>query len=219
MAAVVRAALASAGDPERAPEMQRYMKSDMPFRGVPKPARAALVRGLPALETRSEWLDVTGRLWWEAKYREERYVALDLLGLKKHAGWRGVGLLPTYSSYVVSGAWWDFVDEIANRHIGPLLLADADFMTPQIRTWAADPDLWKRRVSVICQLGAKAETDLELLTYAIEANAEDKDFFLRKAIGWALRQYARVEPGWVKSFVDNHPTLSPLSRREALKHL
>jgi 3-methyladenine DNA glycosylase AlkD len=72
---------------------------------------------------------------------------------------------------------------------------------------------------VICQLGSRERTDLTLLTEAIEANLDDGDFFLRKGIGWALRQYARTDPGWVRAFVSAHPALSPLSRKEALKHL
>lgn len=88
-----------------------------------------------------------------------------------------------------------------------------------LRTWARAPDRWLRRTAVICQLGAKDGTDLELLTEAIEANLDDGDFFLRKGIGWALRQYARTDPDWVRSFVAAHPALSPLSRKEALKHL
>ena len=88
-----------------------------------------------------------------------------------------------------------------------------------LRTWARAPDRWLRRTAVICQLGAKDGTDLELLTEAIEANLDDGDFFLRKGIGWALRQHARTDPDWVRSFVAAHPALSPLSRKEALKHL
>jgi 3-methyladenine DNA glycosylase AlkD len=85
--------------------------------------------------------------------------------------------------------------------------------------WSTDQDLWKRRTSVICQIKAKADTDLDLLTSCIEATVDDRDFFLRKAIGWALREHAKTDPAWVLEFVSTHPTLSPLSRREATKHL
>jgi 3-methyladenine DNA glycosylase AlkD len=92
-------------------------------------------------------------------------------------------------------------------------------VTPVIRSWARDPDLWLRRTAVLCQLGDKGATDLGLLSEVIEANAGDREFFVRKAIGWALRDYARTDPGWVLAYVEAHPSLSPLSRREALKHL
>jgi 3-methyladenine DNA glycosylase AlkD len=120
---------------------------------------------------------------------------------------------------LVSGAWWDFVDEIAVRRIGPILRAEPDALTPQMRNWARDADRWRRRTSVICQVGSKSGTDTELLTHTIEATIDDPDFFLRKGIGWALREYAKTNPGWVRRFADTHPELSGLSRREALKHL
>ena len=88
-----------------------------------------------------------------------------------------------------------------------------------MRAWSRDSNRWKRRTSIICQLGAKQATDVALLTDCIEANIADPDFFLRKGIGWALREFAKTEPGWVRAFVAAHPGLSPLSRREALKHL
>ncbi|SES18133.1 DNA alkylation repair protein [Actinokineospora terrae] len=217
MAALARSRLAAAADPTRAPDMQRYMKSDMPFHGVPKPTRDTLVRQLPALTSRAEWLDTVRRLWHEAEHREERYVALDLL--RRYARWQEPDLLPLYEDFIITGAWWDYVDELASHHVGPLLMAHRPVVTPVIREWATDADRWKRRASVICQLGAKGETDLSLLTYAVEANVDDADFFLRKGIGWALRQYARVDAEWVRTFVEDHPGLSGLSRREALKHI
>ena len=88
-----------------------------------------------------------------------------------------------------------------------------------MRTWSRDADRWRRRTSVICQLGSKAATDADLLADCVEANLADPDFFLCKGIGWALREQAKTDPGWVLAFVQTHPTLSPLSRREALKHL
>jgi 3-methyladenine DNA glycosylase AlkD len=88
-----------------------------------------------------------------------------------------------------------------------------------MRAWSTDADRWQRRTSVICQIKAKADTDHALLTDCVEANQDDRDFFLRKGIGWALREYAKTDPAWVRRFVADHPGLSPLSVREALKHL
>ncbi|MGQ0838904.1 DNA alkylation repair protein [Actinokineospora sp.] len=218
----VRAGLAEVADPTRAPDMRRYMKSDMPFRGVPKPARAALVRAVFAehvLTDRAAWIATVAELWHGARYREERYVALDLSGHRRYADWQDVDLLSLYEDLVVTGAWWDFVDEIAARRVGPLLRAHPAELTPTMRAWARDADRWKRRTAVICQLGAKAATDTDLLTAVIESTVDDPDFFLRKGIGWALREFGKTEPGWVRQFVHTHPDLSPLSRREALKHL
>ena len=218
----VRVGLAELADPIKAPEMQRYMKSDMPFRGVQMPARAALAARLFAehpLSDSDSWVATVLELWRGARYREERYLALDLTGHRNYAGWQSPELLPLYEELVVTGAWWDFVDVVASRRIGPLVRAYPEQLVPAMRSWSRDADRWKRRTSIICQLGSKAGTDTELLAGNIEANLDDRDFFLRKGIGWALREFARSEPGWVLAFVDAHPTLSPLSRREATKHL
>ena len=212
----VRSGLRELADPVKAPEMQAYMKSDMPFLGVQKPGRAALLKSLPQIASRDEWLDVVQTLWREATYREERYVALSLSGDKR---FQSTDLMPWFDEMVVTGAWWDYVDEIAARRIGPLLRSTPEAVRPQMLKWSADQDRWRRRTSIICQLGSKGATDTELLTTCIDANADDPDFFLRKGIGWALREFAKTEPGWVRSFVDARPGLSPLSRREALKHL
>jgi 3-methyladenine DNA glycosylase AlkD len=92
--------------------------------------------------------------------------------------------------------------------------------TPVVRGWATDEDLWLRRTAVIAQLGRRESTDLDLLTHAIEANLDDRSFWLRKAIGWALRDYARTDPDWVRSRVETYgDRLSGLSRREATRHL
>ncbi len=118
---------------------------------------------------------------------------------------------------IVTGAWWDYVDELAHR-AGDLLAGSPAEVRPVLLTWAGSHDTWLRRAAIIGQLGRREQTDLELLTAAIEAALGESEFFLRKAIGWALRDYARTDPDWVRSFADTRE-LSPLSRREALKHL
>ncbi|WNV89438.1 DNA alkylation repair protein [Umezawaea sp. Da 62-37] len=216
----VRAGLAEAADPVKAEGMRAYMKSGMPFRGVAKPERAKLARTLFAahpMPSRDAWRAAVLRLWREATHREERYLALDLTDAYRR--WQDVDLLPLYDELVVTGAWWDFVDEIAARRVGPLLRAHPAVVAPVVRAWSRDADRWRRRTSVICQLGAKGATDTDLLAECAEACVADQDFFLRKGIGWALRDYAKTDPDRVRRFVADHPDLSPLSRREALKHL
>jgi 3-methyladenine DNA glycosylase AlkD len=120
----------------------------------------------------------------------------------------------------VTGAWWDVVDDLAASLVGGVLAGHPDEATPLMRAWAEDPHLWLRRTSVLCQLLRKADTDLDLLTFAIEQNLDDTSFWLRKAIGWSLRQYARTDPAWVRAYVDSlGDRPSGLSRREATKHL
>ena len=216
MIQAVRTGLGELANPAKAPEMQAYMKSDMPFLGVPKPERVTLLKSLPVLNDRDEWLEAVQTLWREATYREERYVALSLSGDRR---FQSAELMPWFDEMIVTGAWWDYVDEIASRRVGPLLRSTPEVVRPLMLKWSVDADRWRRRTSIICQLGAKGATDVELLTQCVDANVDDRDFFLRKGIGWALRDFARTEPGWVRSFVEARPGLSPLSRREALKHM
>ena len=218
----VRDGLAELADSGRAPDMQRYMKSAMPFRGVPKPARAQLARRVFAehvIADRATWEATVRQLWHEATYREERYLAIELTGHRMARAWQDPDAVPLYRELIVTGAWWDFVDELAIRRIGPILRRFRDELTPLMRSWARHEDRWLRRSAVICQVTAKAATDRDLLAGVITANIDDKDFFLRKGIGWALRDYAKTDPDWVRAFVAEHPGLSPLSRREALKNL
>ncbi|WP_410634465.1 DNA alkylation repair protein [Amycolatopsis sp. cmx-4-83] len=218
----IRTGLAELADPAKAPAMQAYMKSAMPFRGVAKPQRSVLIKRVLAdhiLPDRVTYSATVLELWRTAEFREERYAAIDLSGYRAYRGWQDAELVPMYEEMIVSGAWWDHVDELAIRRIGPILRADRPRLTPVLLRWAADPDLWRRRTAIICQVGAKEETDTDLLTRAIEPAIAEPEFFLRKGIGWALREYAKTAPNWVRSFVDDHPGLSGLSRREALKHI
>ena len=218
----IRTGLAELGDTVKAPAMRAYMKSAMPFRGVPQPQRSALMKRLLTehiLPDRVKYSATVRTLWREAEFREERYAAIDLSGHRAYRRWQDPGLLGLYEEMIVTGAWWDYVDEVAIRRIGPILRAHRPEVTPVLLRWATDPDLWRRRTAIICQVGAKEETDTDLLTRAIEPSVGEAEFFLRKGIGWALRDYAKTAPGWVRAFVDEHPGLSGLSRREALKHL
>jgi 3-methyladenine DNA glycosylase AlkD len=216
----IRADLRAAADPARAPQMQAYMKSSMPYLGVPLPATRLIAKRALADHSPSGVADLAATatdLWRTAEYREERYAATELTGVRIASG--RLELLPLYVEMIVTGAWWDHVDGVSPR-IGALLLAHRSEMLPQIRQWAVDPDRWLRRSSIICQLGLAGRTDVDLLTEVIVANLGDREFFVRKAIGWALRQYARTDPDWVRAFVRTHEAaLSPLSRREAMKHL
>lgn len=223
LVAAVREALADAADPARAPAMQAYMKSDMPYRGVPKPVRDRVLRPVLAARTlpdQASWAATVLELWRGAAYREERYAAVDLTGDRAYRAYQRAETLELYEEMITTGAWWDHVDAVAAHRVGPLLAADPAAIRPVMLRWSRDSDRWRRRTSIICQLSFRAATDLELLYACIDANLDDRDFFLRKAIGWALRQYARTDPAEVRRFVAARgAALSPLSRREALKHL
>lgn len=218
----IRDALRAHADPARAPAMQAYMKSQMPFRGVPAPVQRRLFREAFARHDLScEALRaVAGTLFRDASFREERYAAIALTDQRRHRACQTMDALPLYEEMIVTGAWWDFVDAIASHQLGDVLVNEPRPMTTAMRRWARDGHLWKRRAAILCQLRRREKTDLELLYACIEPNLADKDFFMRKAIGWALRQYARTDPREVKRFVEqNRPRLSGLSVREALKNL
>ena len=218
LVATIRGVLRDEADPQRAPQMQAYMKSSMPYLGVAVPVVRRLTRRAAKgrLGGLDDLRDTAAVLWREAVFREERYAATGLTGLRQAIG--RLELLDLHREMVVTGAWWDHVDEVSHR-VGDVLLAHRKEVTPVIRSWARDPDLWLRRTAVLCQLGAKGDTDVDLLSEVIKVNASDREFFVRKAIGWALRDYARSDAGWVFAYVEAHPSLSPLSRRESLKHL
>ena len=215
----IRHALAEAADPELAGPMGAYMKvaenGSLGFLGIRRPAVRKLARGAARSTTDTEALATAVDLWEEAAFREERYAAQDLLGMSWTTG--RIDLLDLHRRMVLEGAWWDHVDETAHR-IADLVDTHPDVMGPVLRGWSTDEDLWIRRVAIIGQLGRREHTDLDLLADVIEPNTGDRRFFIRKAIGWALRDAARTHPGWVRGFVETHE-LSPLSRREAVKHL
>ena len=219
----LRAEMAAAGDPGKAAGQQRYMKSAMPYHGLAAPELRALLR--PHLQDfapveRTEWERTVRAFWDGATHREERYAAIALARHRSARPWQDVDTLALYRHLIVTGAWWDYVDEIAARGVGACLLADRERVTPVMREWAVDDDLWLRRTSVICQLTHGTGLDRDLLMFAIERNLDDPSFWLRKAIGWALRQHARVDPDWVRTYVDAFGgRLSGLSRREATKRL
>lgn len=218
----VRAGLRDLADPDRAPAMQRYMKSELPYHGVKMPEVRRLTRSVYAehvLSHRDSWTATVRALYDEAAFREERYAALMLLSSRRYRDWLTADTLPLVEHLVVTGAWWDLVDDLAHD-VGAILLVDRARAEPVVRGWIDSPDLWLRRAAILCQLGLKDRTDVGLLADAITPAMGEREFFLRKGIGWALREYARTDPEWVRRFVAAHETeLSPLSRREALKHL
>ncbi|WP_061299938.1 DNA alkylation repair protein [Herbidospora cretacea] len=217
----VRAALGELADPEKAPVMRAYMKSEMPFLGVQSgPRRLALKKVFAEhrLESAPVWRRTVLELWREAKYREERYAAIDLAGFRLYRTWQTLYTLPMYEEMIVTGAWWDLVDELAVHRVGGLLRQFPETMRPTMLDWAHDQNLWKRRTAILSQNTFQERTDSALLYACIEPSLSDTDFFARKAIGWALREYAKTDPREVVRYVE-HQRLSGLSRREALKNV
>ena len=215
------ATLDAVGDRERAQQQQRYMKSEMPYHGVTSPEIKKISKALFAnhpMASRGEWESTVNELWRRATRREQRYVAVSLAEHKPYKQWLDLDALPMIEEMIVTGAWWDFVDALASHHVWHIFSNDRQATRPILMSWTADEDMWRRRTSIIVQLRAKSDTDEELLFTAIEASLESKEFFLRKAIGWALREYSKTAPSVVIDYVAaNEDHLSGLSRREALR--
>jgi 3-methyladenine DNA glycosylase AlkD len=219
----VRRALGAVAEPARAPAMQAYMKSTMPYLGVPAPKLKTVCRELFAsypFADAGAWRDDVIGVWRAAEHREERYAAIRLSRHRNAKAFQTLDTLPMYEEMIVTGAWWDYVDEIAAHPIGGLLEAHPREMKRTMLAWSRSDDMWKRRTSILCQLGFGEETDTKFLHACIEPSLASKEFFLRKAIGWSLRQLAKHAPKEVVRYVEEHDAeLSGLSKREALKHL
>lgn len=216
----IQEALQAEADPRKAREMQRYMKSEMPYHGVPAPSQKKVFRAVfkqHPLPEQDVWHESVLDLWHEARHREERYAAIALSGLKAYRPLQTMKTLPIYEEMIVTGAWWDYVDSLSNR-LGELLQDYPKSITPKMYRWAKDRNMWKRRSSILCQLKLKQKTDTDLLFENIGYNMADREFFIRKAIGWALREFSKTSPDEVIDFIHEHKQgLSPLSKKEGLK--
>ena len=199
----LRQALAEAGDPARAEQQRAYLKSEMAMYGVGVPDTRRLAQRIAAAHSdvwteAATWEAALRRLWDGAAHREERYAALAVIRAKLSATHAGrMESLALYEHFLRTGQWWDLVDETS--HAVGLVVREHPAAVARMRVWATDPDMWVRRSAILCQLQHKADTDLDLLTNVIEVNQEDPEFFIRKAIGWALRDYARTATGCAPS--------------------
>ncbi|MGW4160099.1 DNA alkylation repair protein [Streptomyces sp. NPDC004788] len=209
----------AAGDPFRAQEMVAYMKGVAPFLGLRTPERRALSRtvldGLPAPDE-ADCTAIALRCF-ALPEREYHYFAVDYL--RRHVGRCSSAFLPVARTLVTTVSWWDTVDHLAAHVVGGLVLADPALVS-DMDEWIADDDLWIARTALLHQLRYKTATDAgRLFSYCLLRSAHP-DFFIRKAIGWSLREYAKTAPDEVRAFVaHNTSRLSPLSVREALKNL
>jgi 3-methyladenine DNA glycosylase AlkD len=217
---MVQGRLAAVADPERARSVAAYLKTDMPLYGVARPDLKPILKDLVAAVPPGTPEDYRGtiRALWDRPHREEKYLAIGFA--RSFDDFVDTGSLDLYETLIIEGAWWDLVDEIAIRLVGRALEKDRSTVTTRIRPWIASDDLWLRRTSIICQVTRGTSSDLDLLADACAANLADGNFFIRKAIGWALRDLSKSDPDWVRGFIDTYrDELSGLSLREASKYL
>ncbi len=215
----LRTTVAGEADPGRAAEMRAYMKDRFPFYGIGTEPRRRLLRSF--VEDRGGWPEVEMAIvlckqLWDEPERELHYCGQELL--EKRARHLTVEDLPLIEHLVIRQSWWDTVDVLATKLAGEILRRDRDHLARATTRWLESENFWLQRTAILCQLKWKDDTDRAVLSLAIERTRDSSEFFLRKAIGWALREYAKTDPEWVRDFV-GRTELSPLSRREALKHL
>ncbi|MFJ6949538.1 DNA alkylation repair protein [Streptomyces wuyuanensis] len=209
----------AAADPVRAREAAAYMKHVAPFLGIRTPERRALSRTVLAGTPRPSEDDCTAVALrcWRLPEREYHYFAADYL--RRHVGRCSSGFVPVVRHLITTVSWWDTVDTLAAHVVGALVAADPGLVRVMDR-WIEDDDLWIARTALLHQLRHKEATDAERLFRYCLRQSGHPDFFVRKAIGWSLREYAGTDPDAVRGFVDSaRDRLAPLSVREALKNL
>ncbi|MEV8320841.1 DNA alkylation repair protein [Streptomyces sp. NPDC059900] len=208
-----------AADPQRAAQARAYMKDIAPFLGLPSPLRRQLSREVLAGTPRPDEADCTAIALrcWQLPEREYAYFAVDYL--RRYVKHCSSGFLPVARHLVTTVPWWDTVDALASHVVGGLVAADPK-LRADMDAWIGDEDLWVARTALLHQLRYKDATDTErLFAYCLRQSGHP-DFFIRKAIGWCLREYAKTDPEAVRGFVERERgRLSPLSVREALKNL
>jgi 3-methyladenine DNA glycosylase AlkD len=215
----VVAAFAPMRDDARAAGMRSYMRDKFDFIGIPTPERVALSRaaieGTP--KPTAADLDALARALWARDEREYQYFAMWFL--RRNVKALDADFIPTARHLITTKSWWDTVDELAQNVVGPIVRRDRS-LDAVMDAWIDDDDLWLARTAILHQNRWRDATDPDRLFRYCERRAGDTDFFIRKAIGWALREYTRVDPDAVRAFLTAHDTeLSGLSKREALKWL
>lgn len=220
LADFVSSQFANLADPETGRQMAAYMKTDDPFWGIKKPRQVPVLKAMvkqyqvtSQRAYRSNVLDL-----WALPHREEKYAAIQYA--KAFKEFQVPQSMPLFRKLIREGAWWDSVDDIAINLTGMVWLRFRPETETLMDEWIEDKNLWIRRSAIIGQLKHKESTDTKRLYAYCRAQAADTDFFIRKAIGWALRQQARIDPDGVRGFLaEMGDSLSGLSRREAAKHL
>jgi 3-methyladenine DNA glycosylase AlkD len=214
----VRKILEEHRSPEKAGPMENYMKNHFPFLGIKTPERRALTKGIfqetGLLKKPFDEAFVIGL--WEQQEREYQYVAVDyLMKMIKKLKKDHLGLM---EKLITTKSWWDTVDTLAAHPVGAIAAKSPEVISDVMEDWTVHENMWLRRTSIIFQLRYKGETNEEVLYRYILKNIESKEFFIQKAIGWALREYSKTNPDSVRQFISGNK-LAPLSVREGSKYI
>jgi 3-methyladenine DNA glycosylase AlkD len=195
------------------------MRDQFEFLGIPTPVRSTLDREVTAGLDPPDEHELAGvaDACWTLPYREYQYFACGYL--RKHVGVAGAPFIDVAERLITAKAWWDTVDALATRTVGPLVRAHPELVATMDR-WIDHDDIWLARTALLHQLTYKGGTDVDRLFRYCRHRAGDREFFIRKAIGWSLRELTKTDPDRVLAFLaETGEDLSPLSRKEALKWL
>lgn len=207
--------------------MKKYMRDLFPFKGVKGPARQEIVKHLQdtyrltGLEkgkmANADSLIVFMEQCWEQPWREFQYIAMALG--EKHLRLLQPEHLPALEQLILHKSWWDTIDWLAPKAVGSILRRFPEYVESWPDRWIEADNFWLQRSAILFQLKYKTRTDFERLAAYILKRASSREFFVQKAAGWALREYSKTEGLAVQEFIDQHPELPPLTRREGLKWL
>ncbi|MCB9295800.1 MAG: DNA alkylation repair protein [Lewinellaceae bacterium] len=214
----VKSTFQAAGDPERAQGQMAYMRHQFEYYGLKSPEVSALSKKIFADKGIPEGgeLKTLARLCMNDEYREVNYFALEMV--QKVQKKQPEAFISLFEELITTRSWWDTVDWLA-KLVGIHFKKYPHLILPVTERWMASGHMWLQRVCLIFQLLYKDRTDSELLfRYILELKGSD-EFFIQKAAGWALRQYSKTDPDAVTAFIENHPGLAPLTKREGLKWL
>jgi len=202
---------------ELAGPMATYMKGHFPYLGIKSPLRKELLKEHFAEYALPEPEQLFEEVWklYNLPEREYQYAAIALI--EKMKKYLTLEDFPTLLEFIETKSWWDSVDSIAPHFVGQLVKMDREYGEKIMLEWSQSDNMWTNRSAILHQLKFKQQTDVELLFTIIKQHTDSKEFFIQKAIGWGLREYAKTNPDIVKEFVSEH-SLKPLSKREALKH-
>ena len=202
---------------EQARQMSKYMLNKFEYIGIKTPERREIFKNFFKEYKNEEKID-----WefvnkcWENKYREFQYIAADYLKNMKDKLTRDD--IPKLKQLILKKSWWDTIDNL-DMTIGALALKDSN-VNKILMEWSLDENIWLRRIAIDHQLLRKEKTDIELLEKILKNNLGQTEFFINKAIGWALRDYSKTSPEWVKNFIEeNKEKMAKLSIKEASKYL
>ncbi len=200
---------------EQAKQMSKYMKNQFSFYGIKTPLRRSIYKDFLKEEKRCENIDWSFLdICYEDEHREFQYLVYDyLLLLKKYVTYDDI---PKIKNYILNKSWWDTVDFLS-KLIGDISIRD-DRVKDLMSEWSMNNNIWIRRTSILHQLSLKDKTDKELLESIIINCLNTDEFFIDKAIGWALREYSKTNKDWVKNFIDKN-NMSKLSINEGSKYI